>query len=179
MNKKIILIGFLVFLGIGTFFLPQVIASENTIIVRAPRDGDSLILNSTYTIKWDTPFGFDHIKIFLYNINLTHIKTLDIFAPNTGEFEWFINAKNFLPGNNYRLKIVGAGDDNYYGYSGFFSIRAPTSLNDELVFTIGTTIVIIIIVIVFVIMHDYKNNRKIRNFIRKIRKKNKYTSVRI
>lgn len=175
MNKPIYKKGIIV-LGILMLFLPfinTVNASEQyEILVRTPKGGETLYLNHAFTIRWDPPEPFEHVSIRLFQ-DVSLLRAIDPYTENSGEFLWVISGDDYNTGDNYRIKIIaiGSGSDEWSGFSGLFSIREKRSLTETEQFIInsGVFLVVLIIIVLAIIIYDFKNKKRIKTWLIKIK----------
>ncbi len=107
------------------------VTSETAIEVTSPISGTRWPIGTTRTISWNSRGDVGPlVDILLFREETANDPVWQSVwfngVPNNGSFNWFID-RNVLgdplvPGSNYRIKVLKAGDDTVHGWSGFFEL---------------------------------------------------------
>ena len=166
-NRKLIFVlSFLLILIVVPF-----VTSEPLFSVYTPKR-DQMFTIGNNEITWNPPEYVNHVKIELHK-GYTRIKAIDTWVDNTGSFTWVIDDDDtYKRGNDYRIKVLSAINNDIYGWSEYFSI--DLDLNQNIISFISFVIIIILLTIMILIYYDKKTHKihnKIREIIRKIKKR--------
>ena len=145
--------------------IPFCNTADPSFMIYKPNNGQIFTIGNNI-ITWNPPEDVSHVKIELYK-GFNHMKALDIWIDNTGEFIWIINSDDTYEYRlDYRIKISSSIDPDIYGWSDYFCINLyPLDIN-----IISIIVIVILLIIVSIIYYD-KKTHKVQNCISDIRKK--------
>ena len=147
------------------------VIDTDSIIITSPKEGDVLYLDKTYTIKWKPPETFGNVIILLTQDRQV-VTSLDMRTENSGSYTWILTREDYRVGDNYRLKITAFGNNQIYGYSGFFTIKNKPDIEiPEITINVVEVLLIIIAIIVLFVAYDFSKNKKIQKIFKKLKKK--------
>ena len=168
-NKKLIFV--------LSFFLILVVipivTPDPSFSVYTPRRDQMLTIGNN-EITWNPPEDASHVKIELHK-RFDRIKALDTWVDNTGSYIWIIDKNDiYANGNDYRIKVLSATNDDIYGWSEYFIIDLnPFVIDIEFISIVIIVILLLILILLYYDRKTHKIQNKIRRTIRKIKKRRK------
>ncbi len=113
------------------------------ISVISPSASDNWRGLNEYIIQWSSQGSISEVYIDLYK-GANHIEDITIFSTeNDGSYNWYLS--DYDSGDDYRIKITDADDNNVYGYSDYFSITEfGSAIPGYNIFVIGALLFLLV-----------------------------------